>query len=51
MAAAVLMSLYGHDRTGNAWRYIKGYNEDPLRAIVKATDEVGKVLALLLDEE
>ena len=51
LAAAVLMSLYGHDRTGNTWQYIKGYNEDPLRAIVKATDEVGKVLALLLDEE
>ena len=51
LAAAVLMSMYGYDRTGNAWQYIKGYNEDPLRAIVKATDEVGKVLTLLLDEE
>jgi hypothetical protein len=52
LAAAVLMQLYGlDDRTGNAWKYIAGYNEDPLRAIMKATDEVGKVLVLLLDEE
>ena len=52
LTAAVLMHLYGlGDRTGNCWRYVQQYNEDPLRAIMKATDEVGKVLALLLDEE
>jgi hypothetical protein len=51
LTAAVLMHLYGlGDRTGNCWGYVQQYNEDPLRAIMKATDEVGKVLALLLDE-
>jgi hypothetical protein len=52
LAAVVLMHLYGlGDRTGNCWRYVQQYNEDPLRAIMKATNEVGKVLALLLDGE
>ena len=51
LAACVLMDLYGYDRTGNAWAYIASYNEDPLRAILKAVDEVGKVLGLLLEEE
>jgi hypothetical protein len=52
LAAAALMHLYGlGDRTGNCWRYVQQYNEDPLRAIMKASDEVGKVLALLLDGE
>ena len=51
LTAAVLMQMYGEDRTGNAWTYIAQYNEDPLRAIMKATDEVGKVLSLLFDED
>jgi hypothetical protein len=52
LTAAVLTHIYGvGDRTGNCWGYVQQYNEDPLRAIMKATDEVGKVLALLLDEE
>ena len=47
MTAAVLMHLYGlGDRTGNCWGYVQQYNKDPLRAIMKAVDEVGKVLAL-----
>ena len=46
--SAVLMELYGlGDRTGNAWNYIKGYNEDPSRAIVQALSTVEKVIELL----
>jgi len=46
--ACVLTHLYGlGDRTGNAWQYIKSYARDPLVAIAKALDTVGKVLELL----
>lgn len=46
--ACVLMWLYGFgDRTGNAWQYISGYNEDPLKAVMGAMADVGKVVALL----
>jgi hypothetical protein len=47
--AAVLMHLYGlGNRTGNCWRYIQGYAEDPLHAVLKALGTVEKVLTLLL---
>jgi len=50
LSAAVLMQLYGlRDHTGNAWKYISGYNADPLTAIMKATSKVGEILALLLN--
>jgi len=50
LSAAVLMELYGlRDHTGNAWKYIKHYNADPLTAIMKATSKVGEILALLLN--
>ncbi len=46
--AAVLMALYGlGDRTGNAWRYIQSYSENPLTAIQRALSTVEKVLILL----
>lgn len=52
LVGVTLMCLYGlGDRSGSAWEYIQQYNKDPLRAIMTAVDEVGKVLALLLDEE
>jgi hypothetical protein len=47
LAAAVLMELYGVDRTGNAWRYISHYSKDPLTAIAKAMREVETVLKTL----
>lgn len=46
--ACVLMHLYGlGDRTGNAWRYIRHYNADPLTAVTKALSTVGKILDVL----
>jgi hypothetical protein len=52
LTAAVLMDLYGlGDRTGNTWEYISSYNpEDPIRAIMRATDEVGPILDYIFDE-
>lgn len=48
LTACMLMHLYGlGDRTGNAWQYIKGYNSDPLKAIVSALSTVEKVLVVL----
>jgi hypothetical protein len=47
--AAVLMQMYGlGDRTGNCWKYIAQYAQDPLLAVVKALSTVEQVLALLL---
>ena len=46
--AAVLMEMYGYKHTGNAWKYIRHYNKDPLEAIMQAVGEVEEVLALLL---
>lgn len=47
--AAVLMDLYGQgDNTGNAWKYISQYADDPLTAISKALSTVEKVLSLLI---
>ncbi len=47
--SAVLMDFYGlKDNTGNAWRYISHYSNDPLIAITKAMGTVEKVLAVLL---
>ena len=46
--AAVLMELYGlGDRSGNAWRYIQGYNADPIKAVMQALSTVEQVLKLL----
>lgn len=46
--AAVLMEMYGYgDRSGNAWEYISQYADDPLTAVSKALDVVGKVVGLL----
>ena len=48
--SAVLMDLYGlKDNTGNAWRYIKHYSEDPLLAITRAMGTIEKVLQVLLE--
>lgn len=52
LTAAVLMELYDlGDHTGDAWRYIKGYADDPLAAIVKAIGKVGEIVDLLLSYE
>lgn len=49
---AVLMDFYGlGDNTGNAWRYISHYAEDPIVAITKALGTVEKVLSVLISEE
>lgn len=50
--ASVLMNLYGlGDRTGNSWNYIKHYNDDPLRAVMKALGTVEKVLSAIEQEK
>jgi hypothetical protein len=49
--ACVLSALYGEDYSGNAWRYISEYADDPLTAIYKALADVEKVLDLLLGED
>ena len=50
--SAVLMQLYGlGDTTGNAWRYISTYAQDPLLAITKALGTVEQVLAVLMEGE
>lgn len=50
ICAAVLASLYGHDYTGNAWKYISALHKDPLTAVVKAMAEVEKVLGVIFDD-
>ena len=49
LAAAVLMEMYGFDRTGNAWRYINWYSSDPMRAIADAMADVETVLSVVLN--
>ena len=45
LTCAVLMDFYGLvDHTGNAWRYISRYADDPLLAITKALRTVEKVV-------
>lgn len=51
LTAAVLADLYGCDHTGDAWRYIQGYAQDPLTAIYKALSSVEKVLGVILEHE
>jgi hypothetical protein len=52
LTACTLMHMYGlGDRTGNAWRYIEHYAKDPVVAITKALDKVGKVLDIIFGEE
>lgn len=45
--ACVLASMYGHDYTGNAWEYIKGYHEDPIQAIYTALGTIEQVLGVI----
>mgnify|MGYP001076257670 CR=1 FL=1 len=47
LTATVLVQMYGHDRTGNCWKYISSYSDDPLKAIGQAISDVEKVLAML----
>lgn len=47
ITATVLMEMYGHPRTGNCYRYISMYADDPLRAIGQAIADVEKILAVL----
>lgn len=47
--AAILMEMYCNtDQSGNAWRYIQGYNQDPIKAVMNALRDAGKVLDLIL---
>lgn len=47
---AVLMDFYGlGDHTGNAWKYINQYADDPIIAITKALGTVEKVLQVIFD--
>ena len=47
LSAAVLSELYGVKHTGNAWRYIESYNDDPLKAIYEALGTVEQVITLI----
>ena len=45
LTACTLMHMYGlGDRTGNTWEYIKMFDANPMRAITRALETVGKVL-------
>ncbi len=45
LTACVLMHMYGlGDRTGNTWEYVKMFDNNPMRAITRALETVGKVL-------
>lgn len=49
--ATVLMWLYGlGDQTGNAWDYIRYYNDDPLKAILKAMADVERIVDFLVEQ-
>lgn len=49
---AVLMDLYGlGDHSGNAWKYISHYAEEPILAITKALGTVEKVLQVIINLE
>lgn len=51
LTACVLMEMFGlRDDTGNTWKYISHYNEDPLKAIMKAVRDVEGVLAVIFEE-
>lgn len=50
-SAAVLMSIYGYDHSKGAWEYINAFSQDPIKAIMKALNTVGDVLALILENE
>lgn len=48
-AGTILMAMYtGEDRSGNCWRYVQAYNPDPIKAVMGALKDVGKVLDLIL---
>jgi hypothetical protein len=47
LTATVLMEMYGHQRTGNCYKYISMYSDDPLKAIGQAIADVEKVLGAL----
>jgi len=52
LTACVLMGLYGiRDNTGNTWKYIKSYNADPLKAIMKALSTIERVLAVIFEDK
>lgn len=51
LSAAVLMQLYGCDWTGNAWKYIASYANDPVVAIQRALSTVEKVLQIIFEKE
>lgn len=44
LTAAVLAAMYSEDCTGNAWKYISGYNKNPLAAIAGAMGTVTSIL-------
>lgn len=47
LTAAVLGAMYGKDYTGNSWQYISAYNDDPVKALMAALDDVGKIVELI----
>lgn len=49
-STAVLMDFYGlGDHTGNAWKYISQYADEPLLAITRAMGTVEKIMEVLLE--
>ena len=48
--AAVLMEYYDlGDQSGNAWRYVQHYADNPLDAVKKSLDRIGKIMAHVED--
>lgn len=46
--AAVLMEYYDlGDRSGNCWKYLSMYADDPLEAVKNALDRIGKIVAYI----
>ena len=49
--ACVLSRMFGRDYTGNAWEYLKIYNDDPLIGITQAMTTIEQVINLILEKE
>lgn len=49
LTACVIADIYGHDITGNAWDYISSYNDDPMKAINAAIDDVTEILDYIFE--
>lgn len=49
--ACVIATMYSYDYTGTAWKYLAMFSNDPLKAIMKAGQQIEAVLNLLLPQK